>query len=125
MTGEFPTDGSFSKEILSEVFMGFREVPFGLTETQLFEPILPAPPSLVDWRKTVATRRQSWHGSHEFSRSDCTGANGGSTLGAKILMKLARWEHQKQPLPHWLRALALGTIYFAGCELAKLPIHVR
>jgi hypothetical protein len=106
------------------VFMGLKEVPFGLTETPLFEPNLPARPSLVDWRKTVATRRRSWHASHEFSRSDFTGANGGSTLGAKILMKLARGEHQKQPLPHRLRALALGTIYFAGCELAKLLAHV-
>jgi hypothetical protein len=104
--------------------MGFKEVPFGLTETPLIEPSLPAPPGLVDWRKTAATGRRSWHGSHEFSRSAFTGANRGSTLGAKILMKLARWEHQKQPLPHRLRALALGTIYFAGCELAKLPAHV-
>jgi hypothetical protein len=48
--------------------MGLKEVPFGLTETPLFEPNLPAPPSLVDWRKTVATRGRSWHGSHEFSR---------------------------------------------------------
>jgi len=39
-------------------------------------------------------------------------------------MKLARWENEKQALPHRLRALALGTIYFAGCELAKLPAHV-
>jgi hypothetical protein len=62
--------------------MGLKEVPFGLTETPLIEPSLPAPPRLVDWRKTVATGRRNWHGSHEFSRSDFTGANGGSTLGA-------------------------------------------
>jgi len=37
-------------QVLSEVFMGFKEVPFGLTETPLVEPSLPAPPGLVDWR---------------------------------------------------------------------------
>jgi hypothetical protein len=64
------------------------------------------------------------NGLYGFASGDGAGADRAATLGAQILMKLTGGQYQKQSLAHGLRALALGTVYFAGREGAKLLTHV-
>lgn len=46
-----------------------------------------------------------------------------AAAGAEKFVEFAARQDQEQSLPHWLGALALGTIQLAGGEVSELPGH--